>query len=309
MVAIRPTEPDRDARRIAEIHNQYDPEPIVAESYADKIKSTPPQWSVLRLTAEDGGETVGFAYARNNPSMKPGLHLLTIGVDGRRQGQGIGTRLLAAVRAELSRVEGARLVAMAREEHPFATTFFAQSGFNLAMTLREGILDVPSAFLKSSQLPDGFRLVRWSEIDDTPENRSRFVTMLQTMDNDEPGTQFFGGFDAATIERDAFDPDLSDGQYCYLVEHQGQWVAHHQFKRVEPDNWNEAAVTFTGTLPEFRRRGLATALKNLAVKEMKELGVQKAITHNDSTNTRMLSINAAQGFVEKQGWAMMEGTV
>lgn len=309
MLLVRTSDPDRDALRIAEIHNQYDPEPIVAASYAEKMKKTPPKWSVVRLSAEKDGEMVAFAYARRNPDMKPGLFLLTIGVNGSDQGMGVGDALLPHVVEAVRAAGGRRLVAMVRESHPYASNFFAKRGFDLKMVLREGILDVQQAEARLFSLPAGFRLVRWSDLEDTSESRARFVSTLQQMDEDEPGTEYFGGFDSVSIERDAFDPDLSDPHYCYLVDHEGEWVAHHQFKQVEPDSWDQASITFTGTLKAFRRRGLATALKNLAVAEMKALGVQRVITHNDSTNIAMLAINNAQGFVEKPGWAMMEITI
>jgi GNAT superfamily N-acetyltransferase len=294
-----------DAPDICRIMAQYDPAVYDPETYALRMQESPAGWSILRLTLESGG-VKGFAFARRTPLMHQGLFLLSIGVDESVQGQGFGQALLDHVVAEADPVGMKRLVPMVRESHPYASEFFARRGFERRMVLRESWLDVESAEPGSTELPEGYRLVRWSEIGDTPENRTRFFEMFHQMDADEPGSVMLGGFDQVSVERGAFHPDLSDPERCYFVEYGGEWVSHHQVNRMRKDSWDEAGIVFTGTLRAHRRKGLARALKNLGLAEMKALGVKRAMTNNDSTNQGMLAINAAQGFVDQPGWLMME---
>src|SRR5262249_4087756 len=57
-----------------------------------------------------------------------------------------------------------------------------------------------------------------------------------------------------------------------------------------------AANNGTGTLPEYRGRGLALLAKQASLARVAELGVTKVYTGNDTTNTPMLAINQRLGY-------------
>lgn|GEM_PF-2543708 len=305
MIEIRETIPDSDYLRICEINNQFDPEPIVAESYLPKMKVVPEGWQVLRLTGLVDGEIVGFAHLRRNSGMFKDTFLLTVAVDDAMQGSGYGAALLDSIIERGLSIGARRIVPIVRETHSRAPQFFESRGFETKMSLREGYLELEGFEAEVADWPEGYRLVRWSEVEDNEENRAKFASAFLEMDADEPGSLLLGGFDRETIERDAFDPDTSDPRYLYLVEYEGQWVAHHQIQMNEPGDWEMTGITFTGTLPEHRRKGLASRLKDLGALEAKELGAKRIMTHNDSSNLWMLAINRKQGFVEEPGWLMM----
>ncbi|MFM9872958.1 MAG: GNAT family N-acetyltransferase [Fimbriimonadaceae bacterium] len=305
MIQIRKTVPDADYLRICEINNQFDPEPIVAESYLPKMKVVPKGWQVLRLTGLVDGEIVGFAHLRRNSGMFSDTFLLTLAVDEVHQGRGYGAALLDSVLEQAPEMGARRIVPIVRETHARAPKFFESRGFDTKMSLREGYLELEDFEAEIEELPEGYHLVRWSDIEDNEENREKFAVAFLKMDADEPGSLLLGGFDRETIERDAFDADTSDPRYLYLVECDGEWVAHHQIQMNEPGDWEMTGITFTGTLPAHRRLGLATALKNLGALEAKELGAKRIMTHNDSSNLGMLTINRKQGYVEEPGWLMM----
>jgi RimJ/RimL family protein N-acetyltransferase len=58
----------------------------------------------------------------------------------------------------------------------------------------------------------------------------------------------------------------------------------------------------TGVDREYRRRGLATGLKVLAIARAREMGYRSIRTFNDSTNAPMLAINRKLGFARKPAW-------
>lgn len=60
-------------------------------------------------------------------------------------------------------------------------------------------------------------------------------------------------------------------------------------------------ITFTGVDPEYRGRGIALALKLLAVEKARQLGVRYLRTNNDSQNAPMLAVNQKLGYVPQPG--------
>lgn len=53
---------------------------------------------------------------------------------------------------------------------------------------------------------------------------------------------------------------------------------------------------FTGVIPAFRQRGIATALKVQAIRSAKARGVEKLETENRADNLGMLAINRKLGY-------------
>ena len=58
-----------------------------------------------------------------------------------------------------------------------------------------------------------------------------------------------------------------------------------------------ARIAFTGTLPEYRGRGIATALKVRAGALAHSLGIRLLVTANRVENAPILAVNRALGFV------------
>jgi GNAT superfamily N-acetyltransferase len=59
---------------------------------------------------------------------------------------------------------------------------------------------------------------------------------------------------------------------------------------------HRAANAFTGTLREFRGRGLARLVKLAVLREAAALGVTSVVTDNDARNAAMLAVNARLGY-------------
>ena len=64
----------------------------------------------------------------------------------------------------------------------------------------------------------------------------------------------------------------------------------------------ELHTGFTGMYREYRKRGIATALKVRALGVAKSLGYERIMTWNDSTNAGMLGINYRLGFEKRPAW-------
>jgi GNAT superfamily N-acetyltransferase len=62
---------------------------------------------------------------------------------------------------------------------------------------------------------------------------------------------------------------------------------------------------FTCVLREYRGKGIAMALKLLAIGYARQRGVPFIRTENDSTNRPMLRINEALGFARQPAWILL----
>jgi RimJ/RimL family protein N-acetyltransferase len=63
----------------------------------------------------------------------------------------------------------------------------------------------------------------------------------------------------------------------------------------------------TATLPEFRRRGLALAVKLAAARWAQANGFERILTENDAENTGMLAVNQRLGYrplYEQTKWVL-----
>ena len=97
-------------------------------------------------------------------------------------------------------------------------------------------------------------------------------------------------------------------QFCKYVFEAAWYRPHGQILAAADDRWvGLAAVAFypeqgyaynafTGVAPEYRGRGLAQALKLLAIRQAVADGARYIRTDNDSRNAPMLAINRKLGY-------------
>jgi GNAT superfamily N-acetyltransferase len=99
----------------------------------------------------------------------------------------------------------------------------------------------------------------------------------------------------ALFEREMFSPGF-DFSLIFLALHDGTIAAGSGlFKNLADPTIGNTGIT--GTRREHRRKGLATALKAIAMQAAKERGVERLFTDNEERNP-MLQLNLALGFKE-----------
>ena len=138
----------------------------------------------------------------------------------------------------------------------------------------------------------GFELFRLADVEDGLAVRRKLYALVREGVLETPGHT--GGFESfGEFSEQLFEP-------CY-------WrVAESQFLAAAGEGWvglssltvsgNEALFGLTAVSKPYRGRGVARALKVLALGYAAVQGVMTAKTSNDSSNHAMLAINKRLGF-------------
>jgi mycothiol synthase len=293
------------------IYSDY-PETETERRFQDESREAKIRWK--RLIAEENGEIVGYAEWMNDSwSFHPQKFHLTVGVAPARQGAGVGKALYVAALESLAPLEPIVARGEAKETDERALRFLAERGFTENMREWESRLD-PATFdaqnfaeYTERVASQGLTIKSLAELSQSDPN---WLTKLHDLDSavcaDIPSPD--------PITRQDFEPWRKK-----LVENPGFWpegylIALDGDKFVgESVLWRSQAeeglyVGVTGVLREYRRKGIAHALKVRACQTAKDLGVPVLKTWNATTNVGMLAINVALGFVRQPAWIVMEKT-
>jgi len=144
--------------------------------------------------------------------------------------------------------------------------------------------------LEEEKNAEGFRLAPLEAVDDPRAIHAVYAAGEADMPGDEHETELdFESWEAETLRH----PEIS-AEGSILVMHGDQPVSL-AFLAVEPERklaYNE----MTATLPDFRRRRLASLVKLAALRWAAEGGFERMLTENDDDNFAMRSINERLGY-------------
>jgi GNAT superfamily N-acetyltransferase len=293
--AIRPFR-EADAPAAAELQRALLPHYVVnAEVLLHWLRTAPARAEWSQWVAEVRGEIVAWADAQLCWWLvEPGIGELWVGVRKDARGQGLGSRLYRRAESHLREL-GAWKVQTSVEE-AVGQRFAERRGFAETRRERLSALEVGTADL--SELPDleaskraeGFRLLSLRELLDRP--RDLFELYGATMADvpaDDPHEFQYEEWTRETLGNPLLDPDAG-----VVVVHEGRPVSF-AFLLVDREG-GRAEHDMTGTLREFRGRGLARLVKLAVIRWCADNGITTLVTGNDSTNAAMLAINDRLGY-------------
>jgi GNAT superfamily N-acetyltransferase len=209
--------------------------------------------------------------------------------------RGVGGTLFENVIA-FSRDRSARLIYTAYFERPDglpAAAFLAHRGFVELERFLPSHLDVtafnPMRFTDDVQRVEaqGVRLFTYADVPDTPENRRRLYELEQAAHATQPFRE---------VEPYVAEP--------YEEWERGfqEWDPSAVFLAAAPDGAWVGLVSglewyFTGVHPDWRGKGIATALKVKMITVAKERGIAQMPTENHGDNAAMIAVNRKLGFI------------
>jgi GNAT superfamily N-acetyltransferase len=258
----------------------------------------------VALTSE--GVVVGVGEWGHSPSVfHPRKFWVDVDVHPDWQRRGIGTRLWDHLFNVLKERGAVELRSSARESMPECVRFLEKRGYVEKMRAWESVLDLtkfdPTPFRRYVEGLDEVDVTTLAQEEATNPNLYEDLHRLQETlmeDVPMPGRH-------TPISMDQFmgwmkGPDRIPEAY-FLAKAGSEYVGQCTLDRKMEI---EGALThgLTGVLREYRGRGVAMALKVLALEWAKDAGYKSVRTWNDTTNEAMLAINEKMGFKREPAW-------
>jgi GNAT superfamily N-acetyltransferase len=288
---IRPADLDADAPAAVRLLAAVRPEWVFsAESLRHRLASSPPEARLAAWCVEEGDELIGWAIASLMvETSEAGVGWIGVNVHPKRRRAGLGSALLSAAERHAHEIGVARLLSFARGDDGSAS--FARS-HGYEQTASNEILVVDPRAVEPPVVPAGVGLRPFSAFADDP---SPIFHVDTTSMLDEPGD---ARFDSITYDywRERFlGNPLLDHEASTVALVEGTVAAYTMLliDRTTGRGQNNG----TGTLPEFRGRGLATLAKRACLARAAELGCTAVYTGNNEANAPMLAINRKLGYV------------
>lgn len=311
---IRPLDTSRDFPALAALLAVRDPEPPTPELLQEWEGNAPKGLVRQRLVAfdemddADSAAMVGFSDAASWPWEPPHqFWISTVVAPGHRR-QGLGTQLAEAALA-FAREQGAtRLVAEVRDNAVESLRFAERYGFRKDRHIFESRLHLIDfdeqrfAGTVARMETEGIRFLSLADLGDTDEARRKLYDINATFARDVPGrdSEFmpFEQFQKTVCSASWYRPD---GE---VVAATGDtWVGMAAVGYFA--NTKSMYNMFTGVDPAWRGRGIAHALKLLAIACARRYGAEYISTNNDSENAPMLAINRTLGYQPEPGYYRM----
>jgi mycothiol synthase len=285
----------------------YPDYPNSVEEWQHGDRNRNPEHRFARFVAELEGRVVGVGqYGQSATNYHPRKFWLEGWVHPEHQGKGIGKALYHRLMEALAPLEPLTLRVGVREDMQRGVRFLQERGFVEERRAWESRLDV-QAFDPTPYLPllerleaEGFEFRSIRELEADPERDRKLYELELAVERDMPASEPYTGYDFEHfVKRYLQSPDLSPDSWLVALK-DGQYVAVSTLWKAQesPDLYNGA----TGTRPEWRRRGLALALKVRNILWAKREGYAQIKTWNDSVNRPMLSINERLGFWKMPAW-------
>jgi GNAT superfamily N-acetyltransferase len=303
---------DYEYRVFSEIWNAYYPDEVYAPDelrHGDELRD--PKYIFQRYVVEENGDIIGFCVYRETPfEYEPGkLHIAIYLVLDHLE-QSYQNALYNFLIAQVAQHNPTKLVSMAREDKPERLHFYLDHGFRQVMRsprsrlavqdfetsryaplldkLRKENIELISAAELSARDPDW--IPKWREIE--------WLLMQDVPSTAPPEKQ-----SPAVYEKQAEAPGFFP-EGCFFALDKGEMIALSFLWRTPADD-SIIFTGLTGTKREYRRRGIATALKVKSIQVAQKSGVEVIETSNEENNP-MFQLNLQLGYRPAAAWLQLE---
>lgn len=306
-LTIRPFSPT-DFPAVVEVLNAVHPEYPTTETelhFEDDHRD--PRCRFERWIAECDGKVVGCGHYGNAAGwFHPRKFWIDLSVHPEHQGRGVGSTLYNRLLELMAPFDPLLLRTGAREDKQHSVQFLLNRGFREDMRAWESRLNVeefdpsPYADVEKKVRAQGIEIKTLRELESDPERDVKLYDLDWLLDQDIPQPESPTRVSFEFFREHTFDnPNLLPDGYLVAV-HDGTYVGVSTLWTSQ--GTDDLYTGLTGVRREYRRRGIALALKLRAIAYARSLGRAVIRTWNESNNRPMLSINERLGFVKQPAW-------
>ena len=260
---------------------------------------------------EDGNIIVCAGYSQFIDAYHPQKFIIYIHVKCDHINKGYGGASFNFLIKQLEQFDPIKITSEVNEIHPRGVSFLKERGFTVSMKEQESQLDL------TSYKPEKYQ----KEIERVTDQGYRIITLSQFRNEDKKADYKCWQFERVVAPDMPWTDPITVPEYDHYKEY---LLAHPRFN---PDSWfivlddktivglNNLWKTsmkkiigtgLTGVLRNYRRKGIATALKHTNLAWAKNQNYESIRTNNVDSNKGMLSINLKIGFKFMPAWLVLD---
>ncbi len=260
---------------------------------------------------EADNTVVGFAYCMQWADMyDPQAFHISVQVHPDHQRQGIGTELYATLADALLTYNPLRFQSSIYEDNIGAEQFSKKYGFVEYSRRIESTCDLTT--FSGDNYKDkldtlenaGYEFTVLADITDQ-DSLQDIYNLQWSLELDVPIEETLIKKPFELWRKQIFDLPSSLSQSSIVVQKEDDYAGLIVIEKLSDTH---AYCEFTGIRPQFRRKGLATAIKVHAMQKCKSLGYTAISTTNDAVNIAILNINHQLGYKPKPARIQIEKT-
>ena len=210
--------------------------------------------------------------------------------------RGVGSAMLAEVSRRARGFGKDSVQGEVKESDPESRAFLERRGFTRVGAEKALVLELAAHEPAPVDLPEGVRIVTRVE---EPDRLDEMYRVAVQGDEDIPGStnvQTFEEWRAHEIDKPNRRPEL-----MFLALAGDELVGYAGLQA----HGDVAFHGLTVTRRDWRRRGVATALKRAEIAAAKQTGFERLLTESEERNDPMRLLNEKLGFVPAPEWSMV----
>jgi mycothiol synthase len=288
MLAIAPVRTDADLEAMIQVQALVRPDwrPKL-ENLRHHLDSKP---DLTYLVARLGDEPVACGFVEPWGAFSQG----DVAVVPARRRSGIGSAFFAELSARARSLGRHEIQGEVQESDVESRAFFERRGFVPVGGEKAVVLELDSIDPSEVEPPEGVRIVTRAE---EPDSLDEMYALAVQADEDIPGSagvQSYERWRSNDIDRPNTPPEL-----CFLAMAGDDVIGY----AVLQDSGERAFHGLTVTRRDWRRRGVASALKRAEIAAAKRHGFERLLTESEERNEPMRRLNEKLGFVPAPEWS------
>jgi GNAT superfamily N-acetyltransferase len=287
-LTIVPARTDADLEAMIEVCRLVRPESFpAAETLRHNLEA---KENLEYLIARLGDEPVSCAYVEPRGALAAG----DVAVVPARRGQGVGSAVLAEVSKVARELGKDTIQGEVKQSDAESRAYLERRGFAAVGAEKAVVLELDGLEPPEVDPPQGVRIVSRAE---EPDRLEEMYAVAVQADEDIPGST--GASEFADWRSHEIDKPTNPPELCFIALAGDEVVGYASLQVHRHQTFHG----LTATRRDWRRRGVASALKRAEIAAAKTAGIQRLLTESEERNEPMRRLNEKLGYVAAPEWS------